>query len=160
MAHGWVIKRLRDQSARASGNQKCRTLGARSRNHPHVAKFGHDEVAYEAGQYTDVGQIIFLGGPKETTAMYFYRHAFTEFLDPDLYRLREAKAKRRRVAHVSESRAEIVYFTYDIIECSTESVVGEVITRRFKAPGTENHWALKQVMFRGQAHEFLGPGVI
>jgi hypothetical protein len=160
MAYGWVIERLRDQSARASGYQKCRALGAKSRNHPHANKFGHDEVAYEASQYTDIGQIIFLGGPKDTTAMYFYRHAFIEFLDPDLYKLREAKAKRRRVAHVSEPRAEIVYFAYDIIECGTENVVGELITRRFKAPGTRNHWALKQVTFRGQVHEFLGPGVI
>ena len=162
MANQIILSRLRSQTQRAGGFQKCPPFDTKSKEWDHTKHFGRNEVAYETPLYSDVGQIIFLGGPKETAALDFYLHSYTEFLDPELYKLRENSAKRQRIPHANEPRAELYRFYYDIIEHSTGLVVGEIVTRRFRFPGSRsgNNWALVSITFQGHQTQLLPPGAI
>jgi hypothetical protein len=106
------------------------------------------EIIFETTQQ-DVGQIIILGDDTAPIRVEFFRKGFRDAFDPNLYKVKRTGIERVQ-PHVNQPGLFRVLYTHQVVDKATSKVVGEVVTRLFRAPGSKgNHWALLSITIQG-----------
>ena len=105
------------------------------------------EVVVEAKQ-EDIGQIIVLGGDTAPIRIHLYRKGYRDAFDPDLFKLKRVGLKRTEV-NATQPNAFRTIYTHEVIDRKTSRVVGEVLTRLFRAPGAGPSWDLLLIKIHG-----------
>jgi hypothetical protein len=106
-----------------------------------------NEIVFETKQ-EDVGQIVVLGDDTSPIRVHFYRKGFRDAFDPNLYKIRRIGLERQE-PHSNQPGLFRILYTHEVIDRATSKIVGQVITRYFRAPGAKPSWDLESITIHG-----------